>query len=388
MTELLPVFCGRDCGGDACPLLAEKEKGRVAGIRHNPAAGPYIRGCAKGYALPRLHYSPERLTEPLIRTGERGSGQFREASWDEALGLIARRLSENVSLHGASALLNLSSAGCTGALHGTQALSARFLNCLGDYTALSRNYSCAAGSYALERAFGVDFSRSGFDPATVSKSAFIVLLGANIMEARLGAELPARLLEASQRHVPIVVIDPRRTQTAEVLGAEWIPLRPGTDLALLYAILNVWQRSNTIDQRFVDSHSTEFRSILRHVLGLSDGIPKTPAWAEKITGISAETIENLASRWINTRPAMLLPGYSIQRSGFGEETMRLCVAVQLASANFGVPGGSTGSFNNRLPGHRCRRSEARAGARTHTYPFSAGPMLFCGGSRNTHLPSA
>lgn len=350
MTELLPVFCGRDCGGDACPLLAEKENGVVTGIRHNPAAGPYIRGCAKGYALPRLHYSPERLTAPLIRTGDRGSGQFREASWAEALELVALRLAENVSLHGASSIVNLSSAGCTGALHGTQALSARFLNCLGDYTTLSRNYSCAAGSYALERVFGVDFARSGFDPATISKSKFIVLLGANVMEARMGAELPARLVEASERHVPIVSIDPRRTKTVEALGAEWIPIRPGTDLALLYAILNVWQRSGMIDQRFVDSHGTGFRSILRHVLGLSDGIPKTSAWAEKITGIPAENIESLASRWVVTRPALLFPGYSIQRSNFGEETMRLCVALQLASANFGFPGGSTGSFNNRLPG--------------------------------------
>ncbi|MCE5255699.1 MAG: molybdopterin-dependent oxidoreductase [Spirochaetaceae bacterium] len=349
MTELFPVFCGRDCGGNACPLLAEKENGRVTAIRHNPLAGEYLRGCAKGYALPHFHYSSERLKVPLIRTGERGSGQFRETSWDEALDLVAGKLSENLARHGASSIVNLSSSGSTGALHSTKALSARFLNCLGDHTILASNYSSAAGNHALSKAFGADFSRSGFDPATIQKSKFIVLLGANALEARLGAELPARLMQAAKNKIPLVSIDPRRTKTAESLGAEWIPIRPGTDLALLYAILYVWNSKGLIDTLALSTYSTGFVSILRHVLGFSDGIVKTASWAQKITGIPARTIEELADRWICFKPAMLIPGYSIQRSANGEETMRLCVALQLASSNFGIQGGSTGSFNSRLP---------------------------------------
>ena len=354
MKEVLPFFCGRDCGGDACPLLVEKEDGRVTRVRQNPLAGPFIRGCAKGYAVPHFHYSPQRLKSPLIRVGERGSGVFREASWQEALELVARKLSETVGTYGACAILNLSSAGCTGALHGTQALSARFLSLLGDYTALSGNYSCAAAMYALERVFGVDFQYSGFDPATIENSNLVILLGANVFEARLGAELPAMLLRAAKKGTPIVCIDPRRTKTAQALGANWIPIRPGTDLALLYSVLNYWQENKLLAEDAITARSVGFESLMAHVLGVSDGIPKTPEWAQFITGIPKQEIEILAEQWMHTKPTMLIPGYSIQRTEYGEETMRLCVALQLASGNLGVCGGSSGSLNNRLPAPRIK----------------------------------
>ena len=354
MKEVLPFFCGRDCGGDACPLLVEKEDGRVVRVRQNPLAGPFIRGCAKGYAVPQFHYSPQRIKTPLMRVGERGSGIFREASWAEALELVARKLSETVSGHGASSILNLSSAGCTGALHGTHALSARFLGLLGDYTALSGNYSCAAAMYALERVFGADFPYSGFDPATIEDSKLVILLGANIFEARLGAELPSMLLKIAKKGTPIVYIDPRRTKTAQALGAHWIPIRPGTDLALLYAVLNYWKENKLLEENAVIARSVGFESLIEHVRGASDGIPKTPEWAQSITGIPKREIEILAEQWMHTKPTMLIPGYSIQRTEYGEETMRLCVALQLASRNLGVCGGSSGSLNNRLPAPRIK----------------------------------
>lgn len=127
MAETLkPVFCGHDCGGNACPLLAHVEGSgvsrRVTRISHNPAAGPWIRGCRRGHDLPKFHYSPERLKTPLIRTGARGSGRFREATWEEALGLVAERLGETRALHGNGSILSLASAGSIGALQATQTL--------------------------------------------------------------------------------------------------------------------------------------------------------------------------------------------------------------------------------------------------------------------------
>lgn len=364
----MPVFCGRDCGGDACPLLAEVEEGRVARIRHNPAAGTHVLGCPKGFALPHFHYSPKRLKKPLLRTGPRGSGQFRDISWDEALDRTRDGLLSCMEGYGARSLLSLSSAGSTGALHNTETLTRRFLNAIGGCTVLDGSYSSNAASFALKRVFGEDYGRSGFDAATMDKSAMIILWGANILEARLGAEMVTRLLEAGRRGVPIISIDPRRTRTAEAVHAEWIPVKPGTDAAFMYAVLHVLANEGFIDSGYVERRASGFQDILDHVSGSIDGVEKSPEWAATVCGVSASSIIGLARRWAATKPAMLIPGYSIQRTETGEEVARLCVALQLATGNFSLPGASSGSLNNRLPGIR------------------VGSMDEGDGSGNRHLP--
>lgn len=365
---MVPVFCGRDCGGDACPLLAEVEGGKVLRITHNPAAGTFVRGCAKGYDLAHFHDSPERLKTPLLRTGPRGSGEFEPISWDEALDRVHRGLADCRTRHGYASILSLSSAGSTGALHNTERLTRRYLNMTGGCTVLDGSYSSAAASYALKRAFGKDYGRSGFDAATIVKSSFIVLWGANILEARLGAELPARLAEARKRGIPILSIDPRRTRTLAALGAEWLPIYPGTDVALMYALLFQLHSEGRIHRRSVEARAVGFGELMEFVTGARDGIMKTPEWASGICGVEAGAIVGLARRWTDAKPTMLIPGYSIQRTEAGEEAARLCVALQLATGNFGVPGGSTGSLNNRLPTPR------------------AGSIGEGDGSRNAHMP--
>jgi anaerobic selenocysteine-containing dehydrogenase len=88
----IPVFCGKDCGGNACPLLAKVDNGRVVKVVNNPVGGKYIKGCQRGFNLPLEQYAPDRILKPLVRVGERGSGQFREASWDEALNITAGKM--------------------------------------------------------------------------------------------------------------------------------------------------------------------------------------------------------------------------------------------------------------------------------------------------------
>ena len=364
----MPVFCGRDCGGDACPLLAVVEAGRVIKVRHNPAAGPYLRGCPKGFALPHFHYSPERIKTPLLRSGRRGSGQFKPVSWDEALDFAWRGLSDSRDRFGPQSVLCLSSAGSTGALHNTEKLTRRFLNAIGGCTVPDGSYSSNAASFALKRMFGQDYGDSGFDAATMAKSRLILLWGANILEARLGSELPARLLEASRRGVPVVMIDPRRTRTATMAGAEWISTLPGSDAAFMYALLFVLDSEGLIDWSYIEARAQGFEEIMDHVRGRLDGVAKDPAWAAAACGVEPAAIVSLARRWAATKPTMLLPGYSIQRTRAGEEAARLCVALQLATKNFGLPGGSTGSLNNRLPGCRIKTLDEGDGSGNRHFP--------------------
>ncbi|HWP68076.1 MAG TPA: molybdopterin-dependent oxidoreductase, partial [Rectinemataceae bacterium] len=308
-----------------------------------------------------------------LRTGQRGSGQFKAVSWDEALGHIHDRLSSTIERFGNESVLCLSSAGSTGALHNTEVLSRRFLNAIGGCTVLEGSYSSNAANHALKKVFGLDYRGSGFDAATMEDARLIILWGANIVEARLGAELPARLFEARRQGVPVISIDPRKTKTAEVAGAEWIAVRPGTDLALMYAILFVLDVEGLLDLDRINRLAEGFEDILDHVRGIDDGIAKTPLWASALCGVDEKRIGTLARRWHSTKPVMLIPGYSIQRTSSGEEVMRLCIALQLATGNFGVVGGSTGSLNNRLPGLKIKTIDEGDGTKNPRIPLLRWP---------------
>ena len=89
----IPVSCNLDCGG-GCPLIASLEDGRVIAITDNPLRDPHMTGCVKGFQMHRVLYSEDRLRRPLIRNGPRGSGEFRESGWDEALDLVAGGLAK------------------------------------------------------------------------------------------------------------------------------------------------------------------------------------------------------------------------------------------------------------------------------------------------------
>jgi anaerobic dimethyl sulfoxide reductase subunit A len=345
----LPVFCGKDCGGKACPLIADVEQGRVTRIRHNPVAGRTIRGCPRGFALPLETYAPERLLTPLIRTGPRGSGQFRETSWNEALAVTVRSLEEIRTRFGPEAVLAMNGFGSIGALHATSALLNRFLNLSGGCTRLTGNYSNGAAMFTLPYLLGRDWLRSGFDAATMRHAEMIVLWGANVLETRMGAETPARLLEAKRRGARIVAIGPRRSYTAQRTGAWWIPCRPGTDAALMLAILHVLITENLADRSFIGKHSVGFPLLERYVLGLEGGRSRTPDWAAGICGVAAREIIRFARAYAAAKPVLLFPGFAIQRVFAGEEPYRLTVALQIATGNFGLRGGSTGSMNQLLP---------------------------------------
>ena len=354
----VPVFCGKDCGGNACPLLAVVEKGRVQRLRYNPAGGKYIRGCPRGLGLHRETYAPDRILSPLIRTGPRGSGAFREATWEEALAVTAQKLLEIRAQDGPAAVMAFGSSGVTGVLHGTRALLDRFMNLFGGSTRLSSNYSNGAAIFVTPYVLGGDWVRSGFDAATMRHSRMVILWGANVLETRMGAETEGRLREAAQRGTPIVVIGPRRSYTAERTGAWWIPCRPGTDVALMLAVLHVLITEKLVDRAFIDAHSTGFDCFERYVKGLDGGEARTPAWAREVCGTPADQIVRFARAYAAAKPAMLIPGYSIQRVFAGEEACRLTVTLQVATGNFGLRGGSTGALHKLLPGVRVGRLEA------------------------------
>ncbi len=356
-----PVACNRDCGG-GCPLLATVDGGRVRRIADNPAGGRYLKGCIRGYHAWQQQQAPDRLTSPLVRTGPRGSGQFREASWPEAVRLVADGLARVRDRHGDGAVLALGGSGsCRGALHDTEDLTARFLNLTGGHVEQTSTYSSAAARYTEPVVLGT--KHAGVDPATLRHSAMIVLWGANLVDCIMGCEWRARVREARRRGVPVVVVDPRRTATARLLGTEWLPVLPGADSALMLALLHELIGLGAVDEEFLAAHATGWEELRRTVLG-ADGArgpagaagasgpageardvlrgPATPEWAEGVCGVPAARIRALAREWARRRPVALIPGLSIQRTVGGEEAVRLAIALQTATGDLGRPGGSSG----------------------------------------------
>ncbi len=340
---IIPVSCNKDCGG-GCPLLAHVVDGRLDRITENPAGGPYIHGCVRGFQMGRALYAPDRLTSPLLRTGPRGLGQFRRIPWPEALDRVADALAGIVARCGHEALLPLGGSGsCRGALHNTGSLLKRFLRLFGGHTGTFGNYSSAAVSFTAPFVFGELWER-GMDPGTLQDSRMIVLWGANIVECRMGGEWLERVREARARGVEVVVIDPRHTSTASQVSTWWIPVRPGTDSALMLAVLHVLMAEGLDDPAFAHRYSRGYDQLARYVLGQADGLPKTPRWAETLCGTPSEVIVDFARRYGRAKPAALLPGLSFQRTWGGEEAVRLGIALQVATGNLGVPGGSSGAW--------------------------------------------
>ncbi|MBN2552104.1 MAG: molybdopterin-dependent oxidoreductase [Spirochaetales bacterium] len=372
-TQRLPVSCNKDCGA-GCPLVAEVADGRLLRIRDNPLRPSHMSGCVRGYQMGRAVYHPERLRSPLVRTGPRGSGQFREVGWDEALRIVSRGLERVRQSPGPQAVLRLGGSGsCRGAVHNTELLSRRFLAGFGGFTDTTGSYSSGAESFVAPYLFGPGHvRRSGIDPATLRFSRLILLWGANVEDTRFGCELAARIREQKRRGVPVIVIDPRRSRTARRLADRWIPLLPGTDTALMASVLHVLISEDRIDRPVIRRISVGFDALERHILGLDDGQAKTPLWAEKICGVPPETVVELARLYGRSRPAALIPGLSIQRTIGGEEAVRMAVALQTATGNVGVPGGSSGTnIWSRLPGPRCPRMPVPP------TPQPAGVPVYC-----------
>ena len=343
MSTRVPVACNRDCGG-GCPLLATVDDGRVARIADNPAGGRYLKGCVRGYGAMHQLHAEERLERPLVRSGPRGSGQFREVGWDEALDRVAGGLQAVRDKQGDGAILALGGSGsCRGALHNTGTLTARFLNLIGGHVGESSTYSAAAAEYVEPVVLGRQ--RAGVDAATMRHAEMIILWGSNLADCIMGCEWRARVREAKRRGVPVVVVDPRRTETAKQLGTQWLPVRPGTDSALMLAVLHVLLTEGLVDEPFVAAHATGFEALRRRALGLEGGPATTPAWAEDVCGTPAASIVALAREYGRRKPAALVPGLSIQRTWGGEDAVRLAVALQVATGNLGRLGGSSGAQN-------------------------------------------
>jgi len=291
--QSLRVFgtCHHDCP-DSCGWVATVDDGVAVKLRGNPEH-PYSRGelCPKVNRFLDRVYAPDRLLQPMLRTGPKGSGQYAPATWDEALAVVAERLGSIVAEWGGEAVLPWGSAGTQGLIQ-MSSLDRRFFARLGA-TRQTGSLCGATASAGVAASFG---SGRGADPSDLRFAELVILWATN---TRLtNRHLWPFVEEARAAGATIVVIDPIRTITAT--SADWFiqPL-PGTDTALMLAMMHILIRDDLIDHDYIDRYTEGFDRLVAHVASW------TPGRAAGVCGVAAEEIERLATAYGAASPAFI-----------------------------------------------------------------------------------
>lgn len=367
--ETVVTSCAHNCGSRH--MLVAHKKGDVI-VRLSTDTGQYqkdghygkdtfeepqMRACLRGRSYRARLYSAERLLYPMIRVGERGEGKFRRASWDEALNLVAEKMTYLKKTYGPQAILDQSYAGASyGVLHKSdqiEGLLGRFLGMFG----------CRTNSWSVPSYQGTTTSsrwtfgtiKDGDEDDAFAHAKLIIMWGWNPAYTFHGGNTFYYMRMAKQNGCKFVVVDPQYTDSAASYDAWWIPIKPNTDAAMMAGMAHYIFTQNLHDQEFIDKftmgmdagtmpdwtkHSANGKENFKdYILGTYDGQAKSPEWAAEICGVSAEDIKKLARLYAETKPAALKACWAPGRCSYGEQYNRMAAALQAMTGNIGVLGG-------------------------------------------------
>ena len=303
---------------------------------------------------------PLRITAPMIRkswlddgpgsaTERRGIDPFVQVSWDEAEKLVANELERVRSSFGNDAIFG-GSYGWSGAgrFHHAQSQLHRFLNCIGGYTKSVNTYSLAAGEVILSHVLGnpSDFIHNPPSwQSVVDNTELLVAFGgmplrnSQISSGGTGSHRSRDALFGAKRNdVAFVNISPIRNDVAYELDADWIALRPGSDVAIMLAIAYELLKNGWYDKSFLERYTVGFEQLERYLLGEFDGIIKSADWAAELSEISAQQISGLARRMARSR-TLISVSWSLTRQEHGEQPFWMATALAAMLGQIGLPGG-------------------------------------------------
>ncbi len=338
---VIPTTCSSHCAG-VCLLKVHVKDGVITRIETDDGEGPQLRGCLKGRSYRQRIYDPDRILYPLKRVGKRGEGKFERISWDEALDTIAEQLKTVRDTYGPASVLSVQMPGDHSACNGFGTIE-RLLNLSGGFTMYWGAPSFNGTLYSDIFTYGT--FEAGNTNDDLLNSRLIILWGSNPADTVNGTNTSWYLAQAREAGARIIVVDPRYTDTGAAFADQWIPVRPGTDAAMLIAMAHVMITEKLCDEKFLATYTVGFDQYKDYVLGKEDGIPKTPAWAAEITGTSSTVIESLAREYATTRPAAFLASNAPGRTAYGEQYHRAASTLAAMTGNVGIHGGhAAGGF--------------------------------------------
>ncbi len=320
--KVYTTACPRNCYS-TCAMKVEVEDGRIRRIEPHPGNAATPGGaCLKGLSYVERVYHPDRVLYPLRRLPK--SGGFERISWDEALEAIAEKLAALRADPGPQSVLYYSASGTKGLLN---AVGKKFWRLYGGYTTTYGDLCWPAGLEATRLTLGDNKHSAPWD---IARARLIVLWGKNAAETNI--HQMNFIDEALDAGAKLVVIDPRRTQSAERAELLVQP-RPGADGALALAIAHLLIRADQLDHDFIEKHVQGYPAFRESVEGF------TPERAAEITDVPVEYIRRLAEYFGTIRPVTISPGYGMQRFTNSGQTMRAMLALLAITGNIGVPGG-------------------------------------------------
>ncbi|MBC3889704.1 molybdopterin-dependent oxidoreductase [Acetobacterium paludosum] len=342
MSEFKKAICGVCPGG--CEIQAEVEDGVLISVKAAENT-PFGNLCIRGKAAPEIVYSPDRIKKPLIRVGERGEGRFREASWDEALDLVADKMKNISKVFGPQAIASHSGRGAFEQAmgdfyNGVDMLSLNLLQAFGSPNAASDGSLCyvSYGLLAPLTTFGIP--ATGLLP-DFENSNLIVIWGANPI-----TDSPPfmfkRIVNAQKNGKKIIAIDQMKSDIA-TRADQWIAVRSGTDGALALGLINVVITENIYDQEFVKNWTVGFDELKNYVEQF------TPEAVEKITGVASDQIVALAREIATSKPVTLRTYTGLEYSNSGVQNIRAVFILWALTGNLDIPGGLIIGLPPKLP---------------------------------------
>ena len=329
MRETKVTACPLDCP-DTCSLHVVVEAGRLVSVDAAPAAqaqNPFTQGfiCkkVKGHA-DRVH-GDDRVMTPLLRNGPKGSGEFRAATWDEAMSVVAARMRVAIASSGPAAIVPYLYNSSTG-LAASDSLGPELFDRLGASHVVHTICAATAG-HAMRSVVG---SMVSSDPADMEHSDCILVWGANPSVSN--THLPPIINKATRGHgAKLIVIDPRTTGVARRADLH-VAIRPGTDAVLAFAIAKRLSESGALDDEFIRVHTN----------GWDDFIGSCAGWtvdrAAELCGVPASQIEAMAAMLSASERPFLRLGWGMERNHNGGVAIQAALSLRLALGRFGRQG--------------------------------------------------
>lgn len=316
--------------------------------------------------LPLSVRHPVRVRQPMVRRGwlengpgpdsARGADEYIPLTWDDALALAGPELQRIKQLYGPTAVFGGSYGwSSAGRFHHAQSQVHRFLNiAMGGYVRSVNTYSAGASMVILPHilAKSDDVCRRNVTWEQIIEHTEVVLAfgGMALKNSRNASGGISRHIErdsmraAAERGCRFVNISPQRSDMPAEAQAEWVPLRPATDTALMLGMIYQLVSDGRHDQAFLDGWCDGWPAFEDYLYGRPDGIPKTPLWAADITGVPAAEIIELA-RLLPGKRVLVVTAHSLQRAEFGEQPVWMGAVLASVLGQIGLPGGG---FNNAL----------------------------------------
>lgn len=305
-----------------CGVLAKVQNGKVTRIEGNPQH-PLTQGrlCARGNAGHFTLYDPDRLKRPQLRIGARGEGRFQEVSWEQALDWFAERLEQLKRKHGPESVAFFP--------HGVaSSFFATLMKAYGTPNSAEPAFAQCRGPREVGYALTFGRGLGSPEPLDLENAKAIVLIGSHLGENVFTSQI-AQFAEGLARGAKLIVVDPRFS-TAASKADWWLPIRPGADIALLLAWMNVILGEGLEDKEYLERHAAGLEPLRSHVK------PFTPEWASAETELPAALIRETARAMAAAKPAVVVhPGRHV--TWYGDDTQR-ARAMAILTALLGAYG--------------------------------------------------